>query len=106
MSEQQTKKKAEIISRITNAKGEIVSRTMNETCPMASGEMDIESRLSDGAIDERKGTQNSPPPMSGWSNAPRYSCHSDLEKRKEGKRRNTAANRTKKRTISMIRGMT
>ena len=42
MSEQQTKEKPEIVSRITNAKSEIVSRAMNETCPMASGGIDIE----------------------------------------------------------------
>ena len=77
MSEQQTKKKAEIVSRITNAKSGMVSRAM-DTCPMASGGRDIESRLSDGAMDERKDTQTSPP-MSGWSNAPRGSCRSKCQ---------------------------
>ena len=83
MSEQQTKEETEIVSRITNAKSGMVSHAMDETCPTASGTINIESSLSDGAIDERKDTQTRHP-MSGWSDAPRGSCRSDLEKRKEG----------------------
>ena len=55
MSEQQTKEKPEIVSRITNAKSEIVSRAMNETIPMVSGVMNETSGIASRIINiERK----------------------------------------------------